>query len=164
MNAAEPVQPILRLGFNLMVIGMPIALGVALALRIAHSMRPRARYFVALAAFAAAAFLPLAATFLPRQESRPAMSLDRGAGSSRAAGEVIDLAGSSRAGRLAAAGWTGVAALLLVREALGHLALARARRRWRPAPAVLRRSLGWPEGVALYLDSRDGPFAAGVFT
>jgi hypothetical protein len=37
----EPVQSILRLGFNLMVIGMPIALGVELALRIARPARPR---------------------------------------------------------------------------------------------------------------------------
>jgi hypothetical protein len=93
------------------------------------------------------------------------MSLDRrAAAGSHAAGEVIERAGSSRAGRFAAAGWTGVAALLLAREAFGHLALARLRRRWRPASAALRRSLGWPAGVALYLDSHDGPFAAGVFT
>ncbi|HYU35205.1 MAG TPA: HEAT repeat domain-containing protein [Thermoanaerobaculia bacterium] len=162
MNAFEPVQWVLRLGFNLIAIGLPIALGVALAFRIARPALPRARYLVALVAFAAAACLPLAATLLPRQEPRRTA-----AGPSSPAthpGEVIDLAESSRAGRFAAAGWAGVAALLLAREALGHLALARARRRWRPAPAALRRSLGWPEGVALYLDSRDGPFAAGVRT
>ncbi|MFL6233447.1 MAG: M56 family metallopeptidase [Thermoanaerobaculia bacterium] len=110
-------------------------------------------------------------TFLPRQEPRTAvnpslsaLSLGRkAAAGSSAAGEVIERAGVSRAGRFAAAGWTGVAVLLLAREALGHLALARLRRRWRPAPAALRRSLGWPAGVALYLDSHDGPFAAGVF-
>ena len=175
MNVDEPVQSILRLGFNLLVIGMPIALGVELAFRIARPARPRARYVAALAAFAAAALLPLAVTFLPRQEPRTAvnpsinlslsaLSLSRkAAAGSSAAGEVIERAGASRAGRFAAAGWAGVAALLLAREALGHLALARLRRRWRPAPAALRRSLGWPAGVALYLDSHDGPFAAGVF-
>ncbi|MFL6233446.1 MAG: hypothetical protein ACJ76N_09970 [Thermoanaerobaculia bacterium] len=50
MNVDEPVQSILRLGFNLLVIGMPIVLGVELAFRIARPARPRARYVAALAA------------------------------------------------------------------------------------------------------------------
>lgn len=52
-----------RLFLNLILFGVPIALGIALAFRLTRVASPRVRYLIALACFFATALLPIVTTF-----------------------------------------------------------------------------------------------------
>jgi len=58
--------------------------------------------------------------------------------------------------------WIIVAVLLLGREAVGHVQLARARRTWHPADKALREELAWPNNTRLYTDEHGSPCAVGL--
>lgn len=59
--------------------------------------------------------------------------------------------------------WIFVALVLLGREALGYMHLARARRTWRLAGPKVRDELRWPEGFRLFISEHEGPYTAGLF-
>lgn len=154
------------LALNLTLVGAPIAAGVAVALRLTGAVRPRARYALAVAAFVVAAVAPLLATVRSNYDSPsgPAtISAPGGESVEPTRLEAIALAiDVSGVGPFVLAIWSIGAAALLAREAGGHLRLARARRRWRPAPDALLSTLQWPTGVALFVDECDGPSAVGL--
>jgi hypothetical protein len=58
--------------------------------------------------------------------------------------------------------WAGVSALLLIREAIGHVRLRRAQRAWMPAPDALHQSLDWPKDVPLFVAANASPLTAGL--
>lgn len=58
--------------------------------------------------------------------------------------------------------WVFVAALLLGREALGYVHLARARRAWRPADARVLGELRWPAAIPLFISEHEGPCTVGL--
>ena len=183
----------IALAFNLTLIGIPVALGVAASLKLARTAAPRARYIIAVAAFFAVSLLPLAMTIRAAREQvelAPTAVIkpgDRSAEASGAniaaaqrvraeasvrttssiiAGVIDDLAGfviNSRLAPFFLALWVLISALLLGRESAGYVQLARARRTWKPAEEALREELSWPVDVPLFIDESEGPFAVGLF-
>ena len=59
--------------------------------------------------------------------------------------------------------WLAGACLLLGREAVSHLRVAKARHQWTPATANIRERLSWPKDIPLFVDEEFGPCALGVF-
>jgi beta-lactamase regulating signal transducer with metallopeptidase domain len=160
---AELVSGAVRLALNLMLVGAPVALAVALALGLTWAARPRARYALAVAAFALAAVAPVAATLARPEPPEPPAVVTTGRPAERPlVDRLAAVLASTSFGPALVAVWVAGAAVLLAREAIGHVRLARARRRWRRAGADLARRLDWPGDVTLFVGERDGPCAVGL--
>jgi beta-lactamase regulating signal transducer with metallopeptidase domain len=59
--------------------------------------------------------------------------------------------------------WAFVAFVLLGREVLGYIHLARARRTWQVADAKIRDDLRWPDAYQLFISEHEGPYTVGLF-
>ena len=59
--------------------------------------------------------------------------------------------------------WAFVAFVLLGRELLGYIHLARARRTWQVADAKIRDDLRWPDAYPLFISEHEGPYTVGLF-
>jgi beta-lactamase regulating signal transducer with metallopeptidase domain len=166
MPDAEVVSIAVRLALNLALLGIPLAAGVVVALRLTRAGAPRVRYALAVAAFAAAAIVPVAATF-SRSEPPPASILAASDVQNAASPALVDrvaraIEGSGLGVTLLAV-WTLGGLALLSREAVAHVRLARGRRRWRTARADECARLDWCGGVPLLVAEHDGPCAVGIW-
>ena len=136
--------------FNLTAVGTVIALTVAVAFAVGCSAAPRVRYAIAVVAFFAAAVLPLVSKApapvqnTVTQAAQPPRSL---AYARDDIGRVL---------------WLSVAALLLMRELLGHAVLHFRRRGWDRASRDVRNTLQWPADVELFV-SDEPPATIGLF-
>src|SRR6185503_3865091 len=74
--AAELAANAMYLIVNLTLLGASVAAGIALAFRLTRVASPRARYWIAVAAFAVAAAAPLAATFYATPETERFLPTD----------------------------------------------------------------------------------------
>lgn len=190
MNSASALNSMgISLLLNLTLLGASVALGVAITFKFIPTSLPRTRYLIALAAFGAATLIPILATMgltmsqPPSNLKPPAItnimtatantsltlslpSAERPAPSALASfrNGVRDFARRLTQHSLAPVLlwlWAGVSVLLLGREAIGHLGLLRARRRWQLATAKLRREMAWPSHIPLYFHQHAGPSAVG---
>ena len=135
---------------NLWTFGVPVAVIVWAVLRLTVNAPARLRYGIAVAGFAA--------MLVPWWSfSRPASGPDGGAGGGSGA---IVIPGPVAKGLMIA--WLAVAVVLLMRDAIGHVRLRRARRALPDAPAELKRALDWPASVSLVFSEGAMPFTAGL--
>lgn len=136
---------------NLLACGSAIAVPVAFGLAITRGASARARYAVAVGAFAFAAVLPVLFTLapprtsvLPRSDLAPVVvPAQVGAEAVADVRPVVDW-------KIV---WVAVAALLLARETGGHRVLAQRRRTWTRAPRAMRDALAWPDDVPLFVSA-----------
>jgi len=136
------------LALNLLLVGSCVAVTAAVAVALVRGAHPRARYLAALLAFVAAAVLPLVLTFLARPSGAARLVVVERVAASVAPARGVELV------------WLALAALLLARELLGHLALRR--RAHAPADEATRRALAWPADVPLFVGD-DGPATLGLW-
>lgn len=178
------------LAVNLLLFGFVAAGGAWCALRLIPGAPPRARYLLLLGAFIAASILPTIATLRgtfgyeppltvtfevsPGSQSETVFVSLAAVTKSDSIGEknaphfdllndFVILVGKSSAGIVFIVLWLVVSLLLLVREAVGHLRLWRARKSWRPASVSQRQDLQCPDDVPLYFATDETPCAVGVF-
>ena len=126
---------------NAWVFGVPIVLMTWAALRLLHRAPARVRYLLVIAAFFSVIAMPL----IPREQRAPA-------------GVVVEKTADVITFPLVLL-WTIGAAVLLTREAIGHLRLRRPRE---AASAELRRLLEWPGRVPLMVSGDTPPLTVGL--
>lgn len=178
-----------RLLLNLTLFGTPIAVGLAIAFKIARVASPRARYLIALLAFFVIAFFPVFLTFSRNSErALPSGSLFTASAnlaetkSQEPATKALGYAnpelrpiltltdrlnpaieqiahGPLGSGLLVI--WIVVALFLIVREIAGHVSIIRLRGTWKPAPETVRRNMAWPEGIPLLIHEQEWPCTVG---
>lgn len=175
---------------NSLLVGMLIAVGVYIALKLTRGASPRMRYLLVVISFLTAAALPFVIVLLPvgsaplltviehsstenpqaveNYSSQLAPATFRPNSSEVESGLVVKvdsiarfLSHSSISIGLFSV-WLIGASLLLGREVSGHFGAARARRTWRPASRDIRQRLSWPGNIPLFIDNRLGPCALGV--
>lgn len=129
---------------NLWTFGVPVALIVWAVLRLTVHAPARLRYGIAAAGFVAT-LAPwwLVAGPLPATDGRAMVVPEPVA-------------------RALALVWLAVAAVLLLRDAVGHVRLRRTRLALREAPEALKRALDWPASVPLVLSGHATPFTVGL--
>ncbi|HEV7504755.1 MAG TPA: M56 family metallopeptidase [Thermoanaerobaculia bacterium] len=156
------------LSVSLLWIGFCVAAPLAAAFRFARGGSARARYWIALVAFAAAAIVPILAV-LPGQpwsgDEEPLLS-DRPATGPNpphtTVGSALAAAGESPLAPLIPMLWLSVSLVLLVREGAGHVILSRRRRHWVAVAEEWRRELAWPDDVPLFC-AAEGPSTLGLW-
>lgn len=132
---------------NLWIYGVPVAVIVWAVLRLASSAPARLRYGIAVAGFVA--------TMVPWWSfSRPASGATGGGGS------AVVIPDPVAKGLVIA--WLAIAVVLLLRDAIGHVRLRRARLALPGAPEELKRALDWPACVPLVVSEGGTPFTAGL--
>lgn len=179
------------LAVNLLLFGFAAASGAWCALRLIPGAPPRARYLIVAGAFVATSILPTIVTLRgafgyespsiktfeapPGNQSETILVPLAAVAQSDSIGETnaphfdllndfVILVGKSSAGIVFIVLWLVVSLLLLVREAVGHLRLRRARKnRWQLASIQQRRELQCPDRVPLYFATDESPCAVGVF-
>ncbi|MEM1177076.1 MAG: M56 family metallopeptidase [Acidobacteriota bacterium] len=175
MTAAMHVVPGWIVGglIYLLIGGLIVRVALSAALRLVPQPRwPRARYALAVAAFAAAVLLPLAAYGLsvvqavgeaPAQWRTHAVAgADVELTPERAREAWLSFYLTGEPARGLALLWLVGVAVLTLRGAVSFGRLAWLRRRWRPATAAARRRLHWPDGVRLWQAPSGVPLATGV--
>jgi hypothetical protein len=138
---------------NLWMFGVPVVLMVWALLRLAANAPVRTRYLIAVTGFAATLSVPLLAPV--QGGGRPA----RQAGWKPA---PLAVAVADRGAFPVTMTWFAVAALLLFRDAVGHMRLRRTRRALANAPAALATLLDWPRRVPLLVCTHPAPFTVGL--
>jgi len=157
------------LAASLLWVGSCVALPLAVAFRLARGGSARARHWIALAAFAAAAILPIVAVLPGTPSSAEERSITGRSATVRSSGKplratvgaALAAAGESPQSALAPMLWLSVSCVLLAREAAGHLILSRRRRHWVAVAEGWRRELEWPAGLPLF-NAEEGPSTQGM--
>jgi TonB family protein len=180
------ISSLVLLFINLTLLGAPMALAVAVAFKFLPTSSARTRYLIALFAFGAASLIPVLATSSLNTYARlPGVSrlalpplIEAGDVRTDVASPVVAELSRASVGlrnwiidsnRLAhnplAIGffwfWLAVSLLLISRDLIGHVRLARERGKWQQGSIDLRRELRWPDNVPLYLHPHMGPSAIG---
>lgn len=177
--------------FNLLMVGILISGGVAIALKLTRGASPRMRYLLVVISFLAVAVVPFVMALIPARNAAFPKAIDRSntedshetynqssrldpltlqPDSSGALPKIPVRTVESLSRLLVNSSmsiglffvWLIGACLLLGREAIGHLGAARARRAWRPASSDIKKQLSWPENINLSIDNDFGPCALGV--
>jgi beta-lactamase regulating signal transducer with metallopeptidase domain len=134
----------IELFVNLWMSGVPMAVIVWAVLRLTVNAPARLRYGIAVAGFMA--------MLVPWWSVRePGAALD---GAAMAVADPV--------AQVLPVGWVAIAAILVLRDAMGHVRLRRARRALADAPAELKRALDWPASVPLLVSGRAMPYTAGL--
>ena len=175
------------LAVSLLWIGSCVAVPLAAAFRVARGGSARARYWIALIAFAAAAIVPVLAV-LPEapegawlgrsgwspsspgeggwegagEEGRGDEGLGRGKLQAEVKGSALAAASESSLAPLIPVLWLSVGLVLLAREGAGHVVLSRRRRHWVAVAKERRRELAWPDDVPLF-SAAEGPSTLGLW-
>lgn len=177
--------------FNLMMVGILISSGVAIALKLTRGASPRVRYVLVVISFLAAAVTPFVSALIPSRNPALPEVIERSNTEDshetynqssrldpialqhdssdllhkipvRTVESVARLLLNSSISMGLFLVWLIGAFLLLGREVIGHLRVARARRAWRPASSDIREQLSWPENIKLSIDNDFGPCVLGV--
>ena len=162
---------IISLSINLILYGSIVMLILYVAFIFIPSTYGRARYFLAVLSFLAAAIFPVAMMFEDSEKGAqvPVMKLE----SSRfdiaytnvenALTAIVQIINKNWFGPAPFRLWISVTLLLFIKEICGHFLLRHLRIHSEPASRELLTKLEWPSRIPLYVHQSAGPYTAGIF-